>query len=104
MSRRRRRRRDEDARRTHVVAARAVRRLEVLEWVLLVGAVVVALGGGALLAALLAAPLGVAFRTLWMAASVAMLVVPGGLALRRARKEERTVRPVTPNETEERDV
>ena len=100
----RRRRQEEDARRTQVVAARAVRRLEFFEWALLAGAVVVALGGGALLAALLAAPLGVSFRMLWIAASVAMLVVPGGLALRRARQEERTVRPVTPNETEERDV
>lgn len=98
------RRRDEEVRRTQVVAARAVRRLEVIEWALLAGAVVVALGGGALLAALLAAPLGVSFRTLWIAASVVMLVVPGGLALRRARQEERTVRPVTLDETEERDV
>lgn len=100
----RRRRQDEEVRRTHEVAARAVKRLELFEWALLVGAVVVALGGGALLASLLSAPLGVSFRALWIAASVVMLVVPGGLALRAARKEERTVRPVTPNEIEERDV
>jgi uncharacterized membrane protein len=78
-------------RRTRVVASRAVRRLDVIEWVLLVGAVVVALGGGALVASLLATPTGVPFRTLWVAASLVLLVVPGGLALRRANKQERDV-------------
>jgi uncharacterized membrane protein len=100
----RRSRRDEAARRTREVAVRAARRLELFEWALLGGAVAVALVGGALLAALLAAPLGVPFRVLWVGASIVMLVVPGGLALRRAKQEERGVRPLTLNETGESDV
>lgn len=68
------------------------------------GAVALALAGGALVAALLATPLGVSFRLLWVGASLLLFVVPGGLALRRARQEERSVRPSTLNSTEESDV
>ncbi|HKJ02220.1 MAG TPA: hypothetical protein VJ997_07185 [Longimicrobiales bacterium] len=100
----RRTRQDEEARRAREVAARAARRLELFEWLLLAGAVTVALAGGALLAALVAAPLGVPFRGLWAVVSVVLLVVPGGLALRGARQEERGVRSSIPNETEESDV
>jgi hypothetical protein len=100
----RRSRQDEETRKTREVATRAVRRLEFVEWALLAGAVALALGGGAVAAALLASALGVSFRLLWASASVVMLVVPGGLALRKARQEERGVRTSTLNETEEADV
>ena len=96
--------REEETRRTREVAVRAVRRLAFLEWALLVGAVLVALVGGGVLAALLATPLGVSFRVMWAVASLLMFVVPGGFALRRARQAERAVRPLTLKETEESDV
>lgn len=100
----RRSRRDEATRRTREVAARAVRRLEFFEWALLVGAAALALVGGALAAAVLATSLGVSFRLLWAGASLLFFVVPGGLALRRARKEERGVRPSNLNPTDDSDV
>ncbi|HSG08615.1 MAG TPA: hypothetical protein VLA36_09660 [Longimicrobiales bacterium] len=91
-------------RRTREVALRAVRRLAVFEWVLLLGAMLVALVGGGVVAALLSTPLGVSFRGMWAVASLLMFVVPGGFALRRARQAERAVRPLTLNDTEEPDV
>jgi len=100
----RRSRRDEATLRTREVAARAVRRLEFFEWALLVGAVALALVGGALVAALLATPLGVPFRLLWVGASLLFFVAPGAVALRRARQEERGVRPSNLNPTDDSDV
>lgn len=76
----------------HEVASRAVRRLDVVEWVGLGAAAVVAVAGGGLVALLLAGPLGIPARTLWVLASVLLLALPGGVALAGARRAEGRVR------------
>ena len=50
----RRTREERDAQIMHEVTSRAIRRLDVLEWVILAGAVVLAAGGGAAVAWLIA--------------------------------------------------
>lgn len=70
------------------VTDRALRRLGLLETVLMVGAAFMALLAGALTAWLLADVTGWGFRPLWIAASVIFFVVPGGFVLLRARREE----------------
>ena len=92
MSRKATRAEEAAARATRKVASRAVRRLDVLEWVLLAATAGLATLGGALVAALVAAPLGVSFRTAWVVASVLMFAVPGALALRKMRQEDRALR------------
>jgi uncharacterized membrane protein len=64
---------------------RAIRRLDALEWVILGAALAFALGGGALVAAMLSAGTGLAFRPTWIVLSLALLVVPGGIVLIRER-------------------
>ena len=71
------------------VAKRAIRRLDILEWVILLGAGGLATGGGALVAALVAEPLGVPYRSAWMGLSLFLFVVPGAIVLLRHRREER---------------
>jgi uncharacterized membrane protein len=85
-------RRDEEARLTHEVASRAIRRLDIFEWVLLGGIAVLASVGGFLVALLLSTPLGFAFRPTWVVASVLLFGVPGVIALRRMRRDEREMR------------
>ncbi|MEQ8328943.1 MAG: hypothetical protein RH859_00625 [Longimicrobiales bacterium] len=83
---------EETARRVREVADRAVRRLDILEWVILLGAVVVALGGGALVALMVAEPLGWSVRGTWIVASLLLFGVPGAVVLRRTRREEEEIR------------
>ena len=84
--------RTEEARVAREVASRAIRRLDILEWVILFGAVVLALVGGALLALVLSAPLGLAFRPTWLVASLLLFGVPAVIAVRRMRRDERETR------------
>lgn len=96
---------EETARQVREFTARAARRLDILEWFILAGAVVAATAGGAL-AALLARDLAdLPFRITWIAASVILFVVPGGLALRRVKREERAwqKRRLERKEAQERD-
>lgn len=80
---------DEAARITREVTSRAIRRLDILEWVIFAGAAVLAVLGGALIAVLVSDPLGVAFRPTWLVSSVVLFVVPGTLALLALRRDER---------------
>lgn len=91
---------EREARLLHEVAARAVRRLDILEWVILAATALLATVGGAVLALLLAEPLGVSFRVLWVVASLLLFVVPGAVALRRAKGTEarKKKRPSAENE------
>ena len=82
----------EAARVTHEVAARAIRRLGILEWVILGGAMLMAIGGGALVSWLVSPTVATSFRTTWMVASLGLFVVPGLIALRRLRRDERDAR------------
>jgi len=86
------RNRSEEARLTREVASRAVRRLDILEWVILSGAAILSLVGGALLAALVSSSSGLAFRPTWVVASLLLFGVPGVIALRRMRRDEREMR------------
>ena len=71
------------------VAGRAVRRLNVLEYVILGTAALLALLAGALAAFLLEAGLDLPFRPTWVVASLALFVVPAAVALARERKLQR---------------
>ncbi len=64
---------------------RAIRRLDALEWVILFAAVGFALGGGALVAWIVSAGTGLAFRPTWIVLSILLLVVPGSIVLLRER-------------------
>lgn len=79
----------EDARVTSEVARRAIRRLDILEWVILAVAVGFAVGGGALVAWLLAGSTSGAFRRVWMITSVLLFVVPGVIVFARLKRDER---------------
>ncbi len=94
MSRERRQKRDEEraARLTREFASRAARRLDYLEWAILAGAGLVAIGGGALVAFLVrdfSGFSGLSFRTTWIVSALILFVVPGGLSLRKVRQEDR---------------
>ncbi|CAN5739864.1 hypothetical protein BH23GEM11_BH23GEM11_20990 [soil metagenome] len=64
---------------------RAIRRLDALEWVILVAAVGLALGGGALVAWMLSAGTGLGFRSTWIVLSLLLLVIPGGIVFLKER-------------------
>ena len=68
---------------------RAIRRLEILEWVILAGAMVLAIAGGAAVAWLIAPTAGFGFRPIWTVMSILLFVVPGVIAIMRMRKDER---------------
>ena len=70
-----------DVRRLRADLKRAVRRLNVLEVVLMGAAVVVSLGGGWLAALLGSRFLDLPFGATWIVASFAFFVVPGLIAL-----------------------
>ena len=84
--------RSEEARVTREIASRAVRRLDMLEWVMLAGAMALSLVGGALVALLLETSMGLSFRPMWVVASLLLFGVPGVIAIRRMRRDEREMR------------
>ncbi len=67
---------------------RAIRRLSILEWVMLAGAAAAALAGGWLVAWLIR-DLGLPFRLTWALAAVLLFAVPGFSVLAREHREER---------------
>jgi uncharacterized membrane protein len=73
----------------HEVASRAIRRLDLLEGVMIAGGVVLALLGGAVMAWILAGMAGLAFRPTWMVASLLLFVVPGAITIIKIRRDER---------------
>ena len=97
------RNRTEEARITREVASRAVRRLDILEWVMLAGAVVLSLVGGALVALLLETSMGLSFRPTWVAASLLLFGVPGVIAMKRMRRDDREMRVKIRELTEKND-
>jgi hypothetical protein len=82
----------EAARATREVASRAVRRLDVLEWVILFAAALLSVGAGALVALLAAHSFGLPFRATLIVASLLIFGVPGWFAVRRARREDEAFR------------
>jgi uncharacterized membrane protein len=71
------------------VAERAVRRLNVLEYVILAVAAVLALLAGAVAAFLLEAALGFPFRPTWAVASLALFCIPAAVAYLKEKRLDR---------------
>ncbi|MDH5760230.1 MAG: hypothetical protein OEZ65_11625 [Gemmatimonadota bacterium] len=97
---------DEDevaARITREVAARAVRRLDWLEWIILAGAVMVAVVGGWLVALVLAPVVQWGFRPLWTVTSLFLFAGPAVVAWVRIRTEEKVRREGLENPETESD-
>ena len=67
----------------------AIRRLNVLEYVILGVAMALALLAGGLVALVVGSATGVPFRLTWTLSSLLFFVVPGWIALRRERRAER---------------
>lgn len=79
---------DDEARAAREVTHRAIRRLGWLETILMLSAGLMALLAGAVTAWLVSDLTGMAFRIVWVGASLIFFIVPGGLVLVRARREE----------------
>lgn len=82
----------ETAERVGRVARRAIRRLDILEWVAFLAAIAAAVLGGAGVAWLLAAPGSTVFRVTWLATSLLLFVIPGGIVILQMRRAERDAR------------
>ena len=74
---------------TREVARRAIRRLDVLEWVIVAVTALLAVGGGGLVALLVVGRSGAGFRGTWIVTSLLLLIVPGVVVLARHRRDER---------------
>ena len=85
---------------TREVTRRAIRRLDVLEWIILAMTAVLAVGGGGLVALLVVGRSAAGFRGTWIVTSLLLLIVPGAVVLVRHRKEERK-REAKASETDE---
>lgn len=72
-----------------LVARQAIRRLDILEWVIFVAGAALATLGGALAAWLLSPIAGWSFRWTWIGASLLLFVVPGAIAVVKIKREER---------------
>lgn len=81
--------REKEARITREVAGRALRRLNVLEYLILLAALLLSLAGGALAAWVLEVALGAPFRISWAAASLLLFIVPGAFVYLRELRRER---------------
>lgn len=67
---------------------RAIRRLNALEYVIMVAAVLVALVGGGLVAFLLSAGTDLPLRPTWAAISLLLIVIPAAAVFVRERKRK----------------
>lgn len=76
---------DRDGEMVRLVAARAIRRLDLLEYAILGAAAVLAIIAGALVAVLLDEATGLPFRATWIVASLLLFIVPAGVAWWRDR-------------------
>ncbi len=68
--------------------ARAVRRLNILEYCILAAAAAMSLGGGALVALLLNELTGAPFRVSWFVSSLLLFSVPGFFVFRRESRRD----------------
>jgi hypothetical protein len=69
------------------VTARALRRLNILEYVILFFALVLALLGGAMVAWVVTSSTDLPFRWTWAGASLLLFVLPGALVYLRERRK-----------------
>ena len=82
----------EDVQAAREVVSRAIKRLNLLETLIMGAAVIVALVGGWLGALLARSAFGLPLRTTWMVLSVLLFVVPGALAWMMERRKRRQAR------------
>ena len=87
--RKKRAERKKEARLAQDAMQRALWRLNVLEYLILFGATLLALAGGALVAWILTTAAGFPFRTTWVVASLLLFIVPGGTVYLRELRRER---------------
>jgi uncharacterized membrane protein len=73
-----------------IVAQRAIRRLDILEYVMFFAGAVLATVAGALAAWLLEGIAGWDFRTTWVWGSIVLFVVPGTIAIIMIKRDERS--------------
>mgnify|MGYP001038249658 CR=1 FL=1 len=83
---------DAETRLAQEVTLRAIRRLDILEWVMIGGALILALLGGALVALVLDGMVPWGFRAVWAAASLLLFGLPAAVTLIRVRREEARIR------------
>ncbi len=76
----------EDHRAAREVMNRAIRRLTILEWLILAGAALAAAVGGGLAALLVRGTLNLPFRFAWPIASFLLLAIPGLVVVVRGRR------------------
>lgn len=80
---------DEAARRAHEVTRRAIRRLDILEWVIVLTGAGLAAGAGWVMAWMAAGMAGWDFRSTWIGASLFLFVVGGAATIIQIRRDER---------------
>ena len=80
-----------DAELAREVMDRAMRRLNTLEYLILLVALGLALAGGALVGWILDTALGIPFRWGWAGASILLFVVPGAIVYVREFRRQRSV-------------
>lgn len=73
-----------------IVAQRAIRRLDILEYVMFFAGAGLAALAGALVAWLMEGIAGWGFRSTWLWSSVALFVVPGTIAIIMIKRDERS--------------
>lgn len=83
----------EETREAREAVSRAIKRLNVLETIIIGAAVVIALGGGWLGALLARSVFELPFRTTWMVLSLLLFVVPAAIAWTMERRGRRTRPP-----------
>lgn len=81
----------EAARQAHQVTQRAIRRLDILEWVMVLAGVGVAILGGWVIAWIMAGAGDLDFRTTWIGASLLLFVVAGVTTIIQIRRDARAV-------------
>jgi uncharacterized membrane protein len=75
-----------------VVTSRAIWRLNVLEYFILLAAVGLALLGGALVAWTLSTLAGLSFRWCWAGSSLLLFIVPGGIVYLREFRNQKSLK------------
>ena len=79
----------EAAARAQEVTQRAIRRLDLFEWVVWGVGALMALTAGAAMAWMMGVAAGWSFRPTWLVLSMLLFVIPGGVAIIQIRKDER---------------
>jgi hypothetical protein len=82
---------DQDVEVAREVMSRAIRRLNVLEYLILLLALGLALLGGALVAWIVSTAAGLSFRWIWAGASLLLFIVPGGIVYLRELRSRGTL-------------